>query len=156
MDAYLKSEATRCLNAAYDNTMSFPEIVGALVEAGFEGYTVDYRRKATTYYLPNGDSFTLDNRPSEGAVAARFDPAGIAAQIEWAQHNPPDYAYSAFCKNVKASGCAGYIVSFSGRRALYFGRTAEIHVEHFPANAAATVLTQVPDRIPLEGDEMPE
>ena len=26
---------------------------------------------------------------------------------------------------------AGYIVSFLGRRALYFGRTAETHVEHF-------------------------
>jgi hypothetical protein len=24
------------------------------------------------------------------------------------------------------------MVSFSGRRALYFGRTAETHVEHFP------------------------
>ncbi|WP_293780352.1 hypothetical protein [Sphingosinicella sp.] len=31
-----------------------------------------------------------------------------------------------------AAGCAGYIVSFSGRRALYIGRTAEIHVEPFP------------------------
>jgi hypothetical protein len=31
-----------------------------------------------------------------------------------------------------AAGCAGYIVSFLGRRVVYFGRTAETHVEHFP------------------------
>jgi hypothetical protein len=31
-----------------------------------------------------------------------------------------------------AAGCAGYIVSFLGKQALYYGRTAETHVEHFP------------------------
>jgi len=31
-----------------------------------------------------------------------------------------------------AAGRARYIVSFSGRRALYIGRTTETHVEHFP------------------------
>ena len=74
----------------------------------------------------------LENRSSEGSVAAQFDPAGVASQVKWAQANPPDYSYEAFCKNVKAFGCAGYMVSFSGRRVLYFGRTAETHVEHFP------------------------
>jgi len=32
----------------------------------------------------------------------------------------------------KAAGCAGYLVSFLGRRVLYFGRSAGTHVEHFP------------------------
>jgi len=132
MDAQKMTVAGRCLNAAYDKTMTFPEIVGALITAGFEGYVVDYRRNTTTYFLPEGDSLTLENRPSEGKVAAQFDQPGIAAQIKWAQANPPDYSYVAFCKNVKALGCAGYIVSFLGRRVLYFGRTAETHVEHFP------------------------
>lgn len=132
MDAQKMTAAGRCLNAAYDKTMTFPEIVGALITAGFEGYVVDYRRNTTTYFLPEGDSLTLENRPSEGKVAAQFDQPGIAAQIKWAQANPPDYSYVAFCKNVKALGCAGYIVSFLGRRVLYFGRTAETHVEHFP------------------------
>ena len=74
----------------------------------------------------------LENRRSEGHVAAEFDQPGVAVQIKWAQANPPDYSYAAFCKNVKALGCAGYMVSFLGRRVLYFGRTAETHVEHFP------------------------
>jgi uncharacterized protein YbcV (DUF1398 family) len=132
MDAQRITIAQTCLNAAFDQSMAFPEIVGTLIRAGFEGYVVDYRRSTTTYFLPDGDNVVLDSRPSEGSVAAQFDPAGVASQVKWAQANQPDYSYSAFCKNVKAFGCAGYIVSFSGRRVLYFGRTAETHVEHFP------------------------
>jgi uncharacterized protein YbcV (DUF1398 family) len=132
MDAERITLANTCLKAAYDKSMSFPEIVSTLIKAGFEGYFVDYRRGTTTYFLPDGDNVVLENRSSEGSVAAQFDPAGVASQVKWAQANPPDYSYAAFCKNAKAFGCAGYIVSFSGRRVLYFGRTAETHVEHFP------------------------
>jgi uncharacterized protein YbcV (DUF1398 family) len=132
MDAQRITIAQDCLNAAYDKTMAFPDIVGTLIESGFEGYVVDYRRNTTTYFLPDGDSAVLENRQSEEAVAPQFDQPGVAAQVKWAQANPPEYSYLAFCKNVKRLGCAGYIVSFSGRRVLYFGRTAETHVEHFP------------------------
>jgi uncharacterized protein YbcV (DUF1398 family) len=132
MDAQRTTIAERCLNAAYDETMTFPDIVGALIKAGFEGYIVDYRRNTTTYFLADGDSLVLENRPSGNKVAAQFDQPGVAAQIKWAQANPPDYSYAAFCQNVKALGCAGYVVSFPGKRVLYFGRTAETHVEHFP------------------------
>lgn len=132
MDAQRTTIARRCLDAAHGGTMTFPGIVGTLIAAGFEGYAVDYRRGSTTYFLPDGDSIMLENHPSEGAVAAAFDAAGVAAQVKWAQANPPGYSYAAFCTNVKAFGCAGYIVSFLGRRVLYFGRTAETHVEHFP------------------------
>jgi uncharacterized protein YbcV (DUF1398 family) len=132
MDAQQITIAKTCLNAAYDTSMAFPEIVNTLSKSGFEGYVVDYRCGTTTYFLPDGDNVVLENCSSHGSVAAQFDPAGVASQVKWAQASPPDYSYAAFCKNVKAFGCAGYIVSFSGRRVLYFGRTAETHVEHFP------------------------
>ncbi len=45
-------------------------------------------------------------------MAPGFDAGVVAANIKWAQANPPEYSYAAFCKNVKAAGCAGYIVSF--------------------------------------------
>jgi len=132
MDAKLAAIAKSCLDAAYDKTMAFPEIVGTLIESGFDGYTVDYRRNTTTYFLPNGDSVVFDNPASECSVAPHFDHVGVASQIQWAQASPPEYSYQDFCRNVKTFGCAGYIVSFLGRRVLYFGRTADIHVEHFP------------------------
>ena len=132
MDAPRTDIATRCLAAAYNRTMAFPEIVGTLMKAGYEGYVVDYRRNATTYFGADGESVTLENPSSDGRVAAAFDEAGIAAQIKWAQSNPPDYSYADFCRNVKALGCAGYFVSFLGKRVLYVGRTADTHVEYFP------------------------
>jgi uncharacterized protein YbcV (DUF1398 family) len=132
MDPQRIAIAQNCLAAAYDKTMAFPQIVGTLIQSGFEGYIVDFRRNTTTYYLPEGDSVVLDNHASEATVDKRFDADGVSLCVKWAQANPPDYNYAEFCKKVKGSGCAGYIVSFLGQRVVYFGRTAEIHVEHFP------------------------
>ena len=131
MDAERIAIAQSCLDAARAGTMAFPEIVGTLIKSGFESYIVDYRSGTTTYFLPDGESVVLENGLTNGPVAPQFDQIGIPAQIKWAQANPSDYSYIAFCEKVKALGCAGYIVSFSGRRALYFGRTAETHVETF-------------------------
>ncbi|MBZ9939337.1 DUF1398 domain-containing protein [Mesorhizobium sp. BR1-1-16] len=132
MDAERISIAETCLKAAHDGSLSFPVIVGKLITAGFEGYTVDYRRNCQTFYLPDGDSVTMDMQPSDGSVAAAFDAAEVERLVRWAQANPADYSYIAFCEKAKVAGCAGYLVSFLGRRVVYFGRTAETHVELFP------------------------
>lgn len=132
MDAERISIAKTCLLAAHDGSLSFPEIVGKLIAADFEGYTVDYRRNSQTNYLPDGDSVTMDMHLSAGNVTAAFDATEVERLVRWAQANPGDYSYVAFCEKAKAAGCAGYLVSFLGRRVVYFGRTAETHVEHFP------------------------
>lgn len=132
MDAERTSIAQTALHAAHGGSLSFPEIVGKLIAAGFESYAVDYRRNTQTYYLPDGDSVMLDMPPSCGSVASEFDAAEVERLVRWAQANPSDYNYVAFCEKVKAAGCAGYLVSFLGRRVIYIGRTAETHVEHFP------------------------
>jgi uncharacterized protein YbcV (DUF1398 family) len=132
MDAERISIAETCLRAAREGSLSFPEIVGKLIAAGFEGYMVDYRRNSQTYYLPDGDSVLMDMQPSAGNVAAAFDTTEVERLVRWAQANPADYSYVAFCEKAKAAGCAGYLVSFLGRRVVYFGRTAETHVERFP------------------------
>lgn len=132
MDAERISVAETCLHAAHDGSLSFPEIVGKLIAADFEGYTVDYRRNCQSFYLPDGDSVTLDMQPSAGNVAAAFDATEVERLVRWAQAKPADYSYIAFSEKAKAAGCAGYLVSFLGRRVVYFGRTAETHVEYFP------------------------
>lgn len=132
MDAQQETIAQSCLTASHENIMDFPAIIGTLSRAGFEGYTVDYRHDTTTYYLPDGDSIELANHKTEGAVAARFDRAGIQAAIREAQTKAPGYSYASFCAKARACGCAGYIVSFSGRQVVYYGRTAETHTELFP------------------------
>jgi uncharacterized protein YbcV (DUF1398 family) len=132
MDAERIAVANICLKAAHDGALSFPDIVGKLIAAGFEGYIVDYRGMTQTYYLPDGDSVTLDLAPAIGSVAAAFDGGEMERLVRWAQANPADYSYVAFSEKARNAGCAGYLVSFSGRRVVYFGRTAETHVEHFP------------------------
>ncbi|MEP9368792.1 DUF1398 domain-containing protein [Xanthobacter sp. VNH20] len=127
-----KAVARACLDAAEGNTMTFPQIVGTLMEAGFESYSVDFRRAAATYYLADGASLELPIPAAEGAVAPSLDAALMQAAIREAQQQVPGYTYRGFCRKAVAAGCAGYMVSFSGRRALYVGRTAEVHVEPFP------------------------
>jgi uncharacterized protein YbcV (DUF1398 family) len=132
VNARLKQIAKACLDGAEENSMAFPEIVGTLMEAGFEGYAVDFRKAVATYYLPDGECVDLPTHKIDVAVAAAFDLDAIRAAIRDAQQQAAGYTYKGFCKRVAQAGCAGYVVSFSGRRALYIGRTAETHVEHFP------------------------
>lgn len=133
MDARLKTLARRCLDGAEGNTMTFPQIVAALSEGGFESYVVDYRRATTTYYLADGDSVELAGQAVADAVAPTLDPAMLEAAIREAQALVPGYTYKGFSAKAKAAGCAGYMVSFAGRRAVYFGRDGAVHTEHFPA-----------------------
>ncbi len=132
MDAQRTAIAQNCLDGAHDGSIDFPAIVAMLIAAGFDGYLVDYRRNTSTYYLADGDSVVFDNPRDADVVAKTFDQPGIAGQIRWAQAKPADYSYAAFSRNVRGMGCAGYLVSFSGRRVLYFGCTAETHVEIMP------------------------
>ncbi|WP_372395988.1 DUF1398 family protein [Azospirillum sp. HJ39] len=132
MNAQQTSIAQTCLAASHDGTMDFPSIVGTLIAAGFEGYAVDYRRGTGIYYLPDGDSVELPAVAAPGPVAAIFRADAIAAAVREAQAGAPGYSYRGFCETVTAAGCAGYMVSFPGRRVVYYGRTAESHVEHFP------------------------
>ncbi|MFT3997488.1 MAG: DUF1398 domain-containing protein [Asticcacaulis sp.] len=132
MDAQPIAVARKAVSASYDSSMTFPDIVGMLIDAGFESYMVDYRSNRATYYRPDGDSIDIDLPPSDGSVAAAFDAMTVETAVHEAQSNAPGYTYKGFCDKVRAAGCAGYLVSFSGRRVVYFGRTAEIHVEHFP------------------------
>jgi uncharacterized protein YbcV (DUF1398 family) len=110
MDAQLRTIAENCKNGAEDNTMTFPQIVGTLMKAGFESYIVDFRRQSATYYRPDGESVEFKTHEIAVPVAAALD------------------------AEAKSAGCAGYMVSISGKRALYFGRTGETHVEYFPGS----------------------
>jgi uncharacterized protein YbcV (DUF1398 family) len=132
MDTDRTAIAKICLDAAYDGSLSFPEIIGQLSDAGFEGYAVDFRRNNQTFYLPDGGNIEFATTHAAGSVTAMFDSAELVALVRWAQANGPDYSYDAFCEKARAAGCAGYLVSFPGRRVVYYGRTAETHVELFP------------------------
>ncbi len=112
--------------------MAFPAIVGALIEAGFEGYSVDFRHGTATYYTDDGGLTSLPINAVATPVAPRFDAGAMQAAIREAQENGPDYTYAGFCEKAAAAGCTSYLASFTGRRFLYIGRDGVTHVEHFP------------------------
>ena len=132
MSTHWMDIARATLDGAEAGTMSFSESVRLLKEAGFDGYAVDLRRPSRTYYLPSGEAIALETAPPSTPVAERFDPATVKAAIREAQAQVPGYTYKRFCAKVAGAGCAGYLVSFPGKRVLYFGRTGETHTEHFP------------------------
>jgi uncharacterized protein YbcV (DUF1398 family) len=132
LDDEMEAAAALCLNAAQQNTMTFPEIVQSLQRQGFESYTVDFRRSLATYYTPDGRSVTLATHVVKAPVAAALDSGALQAAIREAQQLVPGYTYLGFCEKAAAAGCAGYLVSFSGRRALYIGRDAGAYEERFP------------------------
>jgi uncharacterized protein YbcV (DUF1398 family) len=128
----MQATARQCLEAAESNSMTFPQIVSTLMGAGFEGYSVDFRRGTVAYYLPSGETVEFSAARPAVPVAAGFNPTTVKEAIREAQTLAPGYNYKAFLTKVAGAGCAGYIVSFLGRRVLYFARSAETHVEHFP------------------------
>jgi hypothetical protein len=69
MDDRSRQVAERCLRGAQNDSMTFPQIVGKLVDDGFESYAVDYRRSTATYYRPDGDSIELPMQSHAVAIA---------------------------------------------------------------------------------------
>lgn len=125
-----KAVAQAALAGAETDSLSFPEAVAMLSEAGFDGYAVDFRRGMFAYYRNDGEALELAS--GRQSVAARFDTEALKAAIREAQTLAPGYTYKGFCAKAARAGCAGYLVSFGGRRALYHGRTGETHTEFFP------------------------
>ncbi len=128
----VKAIVTECTRASEENRKNFPEVVKTLMEAGIESYFCDFRRATKTYYLPGGEVFDTPAEKIGVPTGQEFDLQRMQAAIREAQANRPDYTYKGFCEKVVSAGCVGYIVSLAGRRAVYFGRTAETHVEMFP------------------------
>jgi uncharacterized protein YbcV (DUF1398 family) len=134
-----KDLARATLEGSESGTMTFPQNVRILMEAGFDGYAVDFRRSTRTYYMPNSETLELKTEPTPMPVAESFDASVVREAIREAQMLVPGYTYKGFCAKVAGAGCAGYVVSLLGRRVLYYGRTCETHTEYFPGTQPTAV-----------------
>jgi uncharacterized protein YbcV (DUF1398 family) len=130
MNAHVNTIVTECTQASDAGTMTFPQVVGRLMEVGVESYYVDLRRSNKIYYMPDGESYIIDAVRADTKPAIDFDAAGVEAAVREIQAQRIDYHQ--FCEMILAAGCVSYIVSLAGRRAVYLGRTGEAHVEMFP------------------------
>jgi uncharacterized protein YbcV (DUF1398 family) len=133
MDANVKAIVVECSKGSEENRVSFAAVVMKLMQADVEGYLADFRRGVKTYYLPSGETIEVPTETIDVQPAMELRSSVVNTAVREAQANGPDYTYRGFCKKIMAAGCAGYIVSLAGRRAVYFGRTGETHVELFPS-----------------------
>jgi hypothetical protein len=85
VDTKKQAIARQCLEGAEGGSMTFPQIVGALMAAGFDGYLVDLRLGQATYYLEGGEGPDLPTHRSEVEVAAEFNADVVQAAIGEAQ-----------------------------------------------------------------------
>lgn len=111
--------------------LHFGEVVGLMVQAGVESYVADYRARRTTYYLPDGETLSIDLEVPDAPIARSFDAAAIRAAIRGAQQG--SVKYGEFKRLSCLAGCIGYTVWVAGRHVSYFGRRGETHVEPFPS-----------------------
>jgi uncharacterized protein YbcV (DUF1398 family) len=118
-----------CTAGSDAGTMIFPQIVARLAAVNVERHHADLVRAEKTYYLPDGTSHTLACHKLDTPPAAPFSAPGVEAAVRAVQAGAIDY--QEFCRRIATAGCVFYVVSLQGRRAVYYGRSGEAHVEMF-------------------------
>lgn len=130
MTPQVKDVVIECTKASDEERIGFPQVVAKLMQAGIERYHADLERAEKTYFLPNGESEVVASAAIGTTPAREFCADGVAAAIKAIQSGT--IRYREFCTRAMEAGCVGYIVSLAGRRAVYYGRTGDMHVEWFP------------------------
>ena len=113
-----------------EGRIHFGQVIGLLMQAGVESYVADYRTQRTTYYVPDGDTLSLDTAMPKVDIAQDFDAAALQAAIRGSQQGT--VMYPEFKKLSRQAGCIGYTVWIAGRHVSYYGRKGETLVERFP------------------------
>jgi uncharacterized protein YbcV (DUF1398 family) len=113
-----------------EGTMDFPEIVTLLLADGVERYHADLVRMEKTFYMPDGTTHVEKMPIAQLPIGETFVAADLVATIRDSQSAGQKYAD--FLRRATAAGSTDYAVYLQGRRAIYFGRKGEYHIEVFP------------------------
>lgn len=119
-----------CTAASLAEQITFPEVVMKLATAGVERYIVDLVGKKKFSYGKQGETHTADLAFDSIAIPAQLDGAGVKQTITEIQQGR--IKYQTFLKQIMGAGCSHYEVFITGRKAIYFGRDGEQHIENFP------------------------
>lgn len=122
-----------CTRASHEESVTFGEVVGRLSAAEVERYHVDLVRGESIYFMPGGQSHRVSYNALDTRPADAFSADCVIAAVRSIQAGKTKYL--TFCRQIMDAGCAGYLVSMQGRRAVYYGRSGETYVEPFPPAA---------------------
>ena len=110
--------------------LTFPEVVGMLVNAGVESYFADLLRGEETFYTTDGETHREQMTLPPTKIAGNFSQPALVAAIRAAQAD--QIRYPEFVKQATAAGTIGYWAFLVGKKVIYFGRQGEMHIEKFP------------------------
>jgi uncharacterized protein YbcV (DUF1398 family) len=108
----------------------FPEVVRRLLEVGVESYFCDLAAGQETFYMRDGKTHVEKMTLPLAPISEEFSPSDVVAAIRGAQADT--IRYPEFMKRSAAAGVIAYWAFLTGRKAIYFGRKGEFHVEEFP------------------------
>ncbi len=128
-----KAVLHECLTNAIAGRMTFPETVMRMLETGVERYDANLTLMEKTHYGTDG-STQVENIPlaDAPAVPTEFSQESVQNAITAIRRRKIDYPE--FLRRVMAAGTTSYSVYLNGRKAIYFGRNGDFHVEPFPAH----------------------
>jgi uncharacterized protein YbcV (DUF1398 family) len=119
-----------CMKLSFAST-PFPQVVQKLAGAGVRSYNADLVRLRKTYYdAANATAEEAMPLTASPPISASFDKPGVAATVRDIQQGR--IGYPEFLRRIMAAGCAHYSVYIGGRKAIYFGRDGDFHIEDFP------------------------
>ena len=118
--------------ATQEGRLTFPQVVGKLLEIGIESYSVDFAAGRKTYYAANGETVSEPMILKLDPVAEQFSPSNLVAAIRGAQADT--VRYPEFVRRSTAAGVIGYWAFLAGKQVVYFGRKGEMHIEKFPGS----------------------
>jgi uncharacterized protein YbcV (DUF1398 family) len=103
-----------------------------MLETGVERYDADLTRLEKMHYGIAGETHAEIIPLSEAPVVpTEFSADGAQSAITSIQRR--EIQYPEFLRQIMAAGTASYSVYLNGRKAIYFGRNGDFHVEPFPS-----------------------
>ncbi|MBA3602660.1 MAG: DUF1398 family protein [Parachlamydiaceae bacterium] len=121
---------SECSRLSDQEKIVFPEVISRLNEANIVSYYADFLAACKTYYSKTEAHVVPSLFRTEDKIAQIFSADKIAQAIQHSQLGK--IRYQEFIKQIKAAGVVSYFVFIEGRKAMYFGRLGEQHIENFP------------------------
>lgn len=119
-----------CIDGSHNGTMTFPQVIGKLMNEGIEAYHVDLVRWENRYYTATGESCVMDTPHQQRQAAQAFSSEGVIAAVRNIQAGNINYLQ--FLEQILAAGTVYYIAYIAGKRVIYLGRHGDLHIEYFP------------------------
>jgi uncharacterized protein YbcV (DUF1398 family) len=120
-----------CARLSDQEKITFPEVVARLEQANIELYYADLLVPSKTFYSGNEAYVMPCSLKSDKIIGAEFNRDNIIKAIRLIQSGQINY--QEFLRQVMEAGVVSYFVFIKGRKAIYFGKMGEQHVEQFPS-----------------------